>query len=248
MAPGGAFPDMNLAGVDGWNVADGREIQAPTPTPNKPMLDMPTVSGSPDWGGIDPSNAIPDLNLAGVDGMPAPDVVASPSMNPTVILPDFAVPDMAVPALASGDLTGPGITKRDEWAADPDVPDLSAYSHPYSLNIVGNDLMMVDPTSGDLLQVDQPNGLIVNHGPNSINLIDPLVPDLQSPDLAQQVHMRGRPGDLDPSALSVFNGEKDSDDIAGKSYPAMQMDARGNNSNRMRDMTQRMRGLQAEEK
>lgn len=246
MPPGGNVPDLNLAGTDGWNVASGSSIQPPTPTPEKVIPAIPELSGSPAMGGIDPGNTIPDLNLAGVDGVPTPDVVARPNTAAVGIAPDFHVPDFHVPGLAQGDLTGPGIEKRDEYAPDPSLPDLRAFSHPHSLDIhTGPNVLMVDPSVNDLLHYDQPNGLSVNRDPL---MPDPMVPDLQHPDLTQQVHMLNRPGDLDPSALAVMDGSKTAQLIAGKDYPEVQMDQRGYNNTRARHMSLLMDGLRDEEK
>ncbi len=246
MPPGGTVPDLNLAGTDGWNVASGSSIQPPTPTPEKVIPAIPELSGSPEQGGIDPGNTIPDLNLAGVDGVPTPDVVARPNVPAVGIAPDFGMPDFGVPGLAHGDLTGPGISQHPEYAPDPAVPELSAYSHPHSLDIhTGTDVLVVDPSVNDLLNYDQPNGLMVNRNPL---MPDPMVPDLQHPDLTQQVHMFTRPGDLEPSALDVMDSSKTAQLIADKDYPSSQMDQRGYNNTRARHMSLLMDGLRDEEK
>ena len=240
MTQDGREPYLGLAQLANVDVASGSSIQY-MPTPEKVIPPMPTLSGSPNWGGVDPSNTIPDLNLAGVDGVPTPDIVARPSQDATPILPDYGTPDMGTPALAAGDLTGPGITKRDEFAPDPALPDLSEYTHPYGLDIMQPSVgMSPDP----LVSFDSPTGLTVMG--HDLSIVDPAVPDLQNPDLEQQTHMLTRPGDMDASALTVMDpGTQDA--IAGKSYPEVYMDATGNNSNRTRDMTLRMDGLRDEE-
>lgn len=239
----GRTPDLNLAGRDGIDVASGDRTQA-MPDPPKPPIVWPTLSGNPEQGGIDPGNVIPDLNLAGEDGVPTPDVVASPSMPVVGIAPDYGVPDFAVPGLAAGDLTSPGIDQRDEYAADPSLPDLRNFSRPYSLDInAGPNVLTVDPSVNDLLNYDQPNGLVINRDPL---MADPMVPDLQHPDLSQQVHMSTRPGDLDKSALNVMDPGTQAI-VADKDYPSSQMDVRTNNSNRERHMTLLMDGLCDEE-
>ena len=245
MPPGGRVPDLNLAGVNGWNVASGSSIVQPMPTPAKPLPMEYTLHGSPEMGGIDPDNIIPTLNLAGVEGVPPPDVVARGMDETAVHGPDFGVPDMAVPSLKSFDLTGPGITSLPEWSADPVNPDLSEYRRPYGLDIQGNDVLAVDPQTADLLQYDTANGLSINHSPL---MADPLVPDLQNPDLTQAVQMSERPSDLDCSALDVMDGTPGHALVADKDYPAVMMDQAGMNNTRSRRMTLLMDGLHDEER
>lgn len=244
LPPGGRVPDLNLAGVDGWNVASGNEILPPMPTPPPSMPMEYPLSGSPDWGGMDPQNIIPDLNLAGVEGIPPPDMVAKPAQDTPVHGPDYGMPDMNVPALKAYDLTGPGITYMPEWTPDPANPDLSDYRHPYGLDIQDNSVLAVDPQTDDLLHYDTPTGLSINTSPL---LPDPLVPDLQNPTLDQQVHMSTRPGDLDASALAMMDPATAAQ-VADKDYPAVYMDMRGMNNTRSRHMTMMMDGLHDEER
>ncbi|MBV9688138.1 MAG: hypothetical protein JO202_00335 [Ktedonobacteraceae bacterium] len=245
MPPGGRVPDLNLAGESGWNVASGSSIVQPMPEVAKPLPMEYSLHGSPEMGGVDPDNIIPSLNLAGVEGVPPPEVVARGMGDLAVHGPDFGVPDMRVPALKGFDLTGPGLTYMPEWSADPVNPDLSEYHRPYGLDIQGNDVLTVDPQTADLLSYDTPSGLAVNHSPL---LPDPLVPDLQNPDLTQQVHMTSRPGDLDRSALDVMDGTPGHALVADKDYPAVMMDQSGMNNTRSRRMTLLMDGLHAEER
>ena len=105
--------------------------------------------------------------------------------------------------------------------------------------------MTVDPQTADLLQYDTPSGLAINHSPL---MADPLVPDLQNPDLTQQVHMTERPGDLDCSALGVMDGTATGRVVARKDYPTVMMDQVGMNNTRSRRMTLLMDGLHDEER
>jgi hypothetical protein len=196
-------------------------------------------------GGIDPDNIIPSLNLAGVEGVPPPEVMARGMGETAVHGPDFGMPDMTVPKLLGFDLTGPGITSLPEWSADPANPDLSEYSHPYGLDIQDNSVLAVDPQTADLMAYDTPSALSITHSPL---LPDPLVPDLQHPDLTQAVHMTSRPGDLDSSALAVMDGTAGHALVADKDYPAVMMDQAGMNNTRSRRMTLLMDGLADEER
>src|SRR5436305_5410066 len=101
-------PDLNLVGIDGWSVASGRSIQA-MPEPIKPPVTMPSLSGSPDLGGIDPAQPIPRLNLAGSEGFPAPIQLAQPADSGSIHTPDFGLPDMDGVDLRPYDLVAPGI-------------------------------------------------------------------------------------------------------------------------------------------
>lgn len=213
------------------------------------MSDMPMsypLSGSPDRGGIDPQNVIPSLNLAGVEGVPPADQVARPGQDTPIHAPDFSMPGMTVPALKAYDLTGPGITYMPAFSAEPMNPDLTDYRHPYGLDIEDNSVLAVDPTTGGRDKsgpYDTPTGLTINKSPLDP---DPMVPDLQNPDLTQEVHMSTRPGDLDASALSTMDPATAAT-VANKDYPAVYMDMRGMNTTRSRHMTLLMDGLHDEE-
>lgn len=191
--------------------------------------------------GIDPNIPFYDLNLAGIQGVPAP--VARPSRPETETnAPTFSLPDTSVPPLAAYDLTGPGINLHPAFTADPLLPDLARYDHPYGLIIHTN--IPEDPTTATLLIDDHPDGLDITH---DILAIDPLVPDLQHPDLAQQTHMQERPGDLDASALQVMYLGATYQQLEDKAYPEVFMDQTGVNTLRSRHMDLLMRGLDAEE-
>ena len=79
-------------------------------------------------------------------------------------------------------------------------------------------------------------------------MADPLVPDLQNPDLTQAVQMSERPSDLDCSALDVMDGTPGHALVADKDYPAVMMDQAGMNNTRSRRMTLLMDGLHDEER
>ena len=244
LPPGGQMPDLNLAGADGFNVASGYSIQS-MPDPGKPMPYTPTLSGSPEMGGIDPRAPIPTLNLAGVEGVPPPAQLAKHTPNITHA-PDFGIPDFSQPDLKSYDLTGPGIDYAygSEYAPDPLLPDLTDYSHPIGLDIQRNDLLAVDPPLPDLLRYDIPDGITVYHHPLDA---DPLLPDLQNPQLTQDVHMSQRPGDLDASALQQMHMQPTYQQLDSVLYNQVFMDQSGMNNSRRRHFDLMMRGLDAEE-
>src|SRR5690242_4050534 len=98
LPPGGRMPNLNLAGSDGFNVANCQSIQS-QPDPAKPTPYEPVLSGSPDLGGIDPAMPVPVLNLAGVEGVPTPEQLARPAIDNAIHLPDFGQPNFTQPAL-----------------------------------------------------------------------------------------------------------------------------------------------------
>jgi hypothetical protein len=194
--------------------------------------------------GINPDIPFHDLNLAGAQGVPSPDSLARAS-HPAAETnaPTFALPDTSVPPLAAYDLVGPGINLHAAFAADPQVPDLSDYDHPYGLDILPDMPTLEDPAS----TVWPGEGLNGQDIPHDLLAADPLVPDLQHPDLTQQRHMQERPGDLAASALGVMHLGATYQQLADKAYPEVFMDQAGMNTPRARHMDLLMRGLDEEE-
>lgn len=260
MPPGARVPELNLAGVDGWDSAAAMGVEQVMPTPELHTVEMPALSGNVadiEQLGVDADDPREDMNLAGVDGFPPPDELASGSgrfdqSRSPYILPDeagYTGPDFSQTTLQSGDVsTGTQLNQVPEWQPDPSLPDLVDYDKPYGLNIMKPDIKAVDPVTGDLLEYDTPTGLMINHNPD---MADPLVPDLQHPDLmpaADTPRMMERPGELASDALDVMDNSLTAKLTDDKSYPGVFMDARGYNSHRARHMTQLMDGLRAEEK
>lgn len=247
--PGERQPDLNLANPTN-SVASSSSINV-LPDPVKPPMMEPVLHGDPDdinRMGIDGTDSTLhyELNLAGVQGVPAPDELAHPQSTPLSNVPTFTQPDFTVPSFKSYDLTAPGIDYFHELSVDPALPDLTEYEHPRGLDVQGIALHMPDPQLADLLQYDTPLGLSITNHPL---FPDPLLPDLQHPDLEQQLHMPAdeRPGDLDPSALYVMDPAT-SAQVADKDYPEVFMDQSGMNDTRSRHMTLLMGGLRDEER
>jgi hypothetical protein len=205
-----------------------------------PVPYTPVLHGSPDMGGIDPQTPIPTLNLAGVEGVPSPSQLVRPAPN-QVNMPDFGEPDFSQPELEPYDVTGPGINFADgsEFAPDPMLPDMTEYRHPYGLDI-HDDLFTPDLPTSVQFDYDQPSGLTVLHDPQDS---DPLLPDLQQPQLTQEVHMIDRPGDLDPSALEQMHQSPAYQEFGTVPYNQVFMDQSGVNSTRRRHYDLLMRGL-----
>jgi hypothetical protein len=247
LPPGGHMPSLNLAGVDGLNVASGSSIQS-MPDPGKPDPYTPVLHGSPDMGGIDPQTPIPVLNLAGVEGVLSPSQLVRRSPN-QINTPDFGEPDFSQPELESSDLIEPGINYAygSEFAPDPALPDMTEYRHPYGLDIHNQmqaDLFTPDPLVGGGLEYDQPNGITISRDPRES---DPLLPDMQQSQFTQDVHMVERPGDLDPSALEQMHLSPAYQQLGTVPYNQVFMDQSGMNSTRRRHYDLLMRGLDGEE-
>jgi hypothetical protein len=249
LPPGGRMPDLDLAGSDGFNVASGQSVQS-QPDPVRPEPYVPVLSGSPELGGIDPAIPVPVLNLAGVEGVPPPTQLASPATDSThtfVHLPDSDRPDFTQPELKSADIATPAISfdQQAEFAADPMLPDLTAYHRPYGLDIHnlasdGNALFQPDPLLADLLDYEAPSGATVYRDPLAP---DPLMPDLQQPQMTPDVEMQERPGDLDPHALQQLHIQPLYRQLDGIPYNQVFMDQSGVNSTQRRHNDLLMGGL-----
>jgi hypothetical protein len=197
--------------------------------------------------GLDPARPFYDLNLAGAQGVPSPQtLVQANSTPPALLLPDFGTQDYEVPAVQPYDLTGPGITYVPEFAADPALPALGEYAHPYDLDIstqgmsVNPQLEHDIPTPTDIAASLYPGlGFSTLEVHSAVTDTDPSVPDLQHPDLTLQVQMAPdeRPGNLSTAALDVLHSTGSYQQAAEATYPASWMDQRGVNSTRTRHMS-----------
>ncbi len=201
--------------------------------------------------GLDSSQPLYDLNLAGEQGVLSPETLSQPERSPEILLPDFGMQNYAIPALQPFDLTSPGITYIPETSADPALPDLDAYAHPYDVNVFGQS-MDVDaqlahdvPTQAEITRSLYPGlGFSTLDVQQEVMDVDPLVPDLQDPDLTQQVRrpVDERPGDLDPSAL--LQNTPYYQQSFTKDYPEAWMDQRGSNTTRSRHFSLLHDGLE----
>jgi len=196
--------------------------------------------------GIDP--AAPrynDLNLAGSLGVPTPQEVATPQSSNRIITDDYLSPANQTIRLKPSDLAEPAIEYRHALQPDPAIPDLSAYRQPHGLDIQNNSMLTVDPLLGDVLHYNLPDDVAIHDNPLHA---DVLVPGLQPPEFQQQVHMLGRPGELDADALTTMHQSATYDTIRQTDYPDVFMDQHGTNNKRRRHFTQLMRALDAVER
>ncbi|HEY4384745.1 MAG TPA: hypothetical protein VGN34_09760 [Ktedonobacteraceae bacterium] len=210
--------------------------------------DLSLLGGSPD---LPPG----DLNLAGSHGVPDPGDLF-PDRSNSVHQAAYGRPDLHMPELSSEDLARAPLTVVAEFAPDPLLPDLLAGPLPFALDLHR------DPLHGDaLLTAGMPaEGEFPLQGwpglgfeqlqvTRDILAPDPLLPDLQQPEIGQQVTMPAeeRPGNLAPDALDIMHQSLRYQQIASKDYPEVFMDQRGTNDRRSREFTLLMKGLDAEE-
>ncbi len=239
---GERMPELNLAGTDGFNVASGQSIQ-PMPDPVAPMPMPLTLQGSPELGGIDPQTPIPALNLAGVDGVPSPAQLAQTDAT-QIHEPDFGLPDFMQPGLQPYDLTGPGITQFQNplFASDPLLPDLDDYRQPYGLTIHKRATSeLPDPPLDDLQRYHVPQGMTIQR---DMQAPSPLIPDLQHPQLTQDIHMEQRPADLDSNALQQLHASPIYQQLNDAPYKEVFMDQAGMNTSHRRHYDLLLDGLE----
>jgi hypothetical protein len=239
--PGGQMPQLDLAQPPGIDVASGSSFQ-PMPDYPKPDIVWPALSGSPECGGVDPSNSSPAApDLAGCGG-------GFDTPTPDVIQPDWGQPDWASlnQGLKGGsdDISNASINYAPlgEFGPDPAHPDLTDYNNPMGLDFYPesySNLWQPDPSlDGDAMNPDIPSGIHVIGDPETP---DPQLPDLQDPQFSLDLQMDGRPGDMDPSALDAMKGPDD-DMTKGVSYDLSYMVQPGS-SRRSRHMDLLMDGL-----
>ncbi len=249
--PGGQTPDLALAV---WPNQQGASIQ-PMPDPGKPDPVDYVLSGDPALGGVEPSNPAPPApNLAGVDGWPpapsslVPNARLFPGQTTDTIQPDYGKPDTGELGLQPFSPPTPGVhlDVPAEFEADPLMPDLTSYNRPYGLtihNITDDtaDLWRPDPALADLTQPEISNGIapVIRHPDQP----EPLLPDLQNPQLQPDTQMLDRPGDLDARALSTMNLDPTVQSANSVPYNQSFMDASGLNDTRRRHLDLLQDGL-----
>ena len=194
--------------------------------------------------GLDPAHPFYDLNLAGTQGVPSPQTLAHPSSPPSIILPDFGTQSYEIPPVQPYDLTSAGITYMPAGATDPTLPDLNAYNHPYNLDLATQGMEPDPQLAHDVPTATEiASSLYPGLGFSTLDIhsagTDPLVSDLQHPNLTQQTQMPldERPGDLDPSALDVMHATLSYQQASDTTYPESWMDQNGANTTRTRHIS-----------
>jgi len=252
-------PDLNLAGLapgaqqtdlsQRGNFADSMPPQNTAVPTLKDDGDGDSIFDDLHTMGIDEKLPYFDLNLAGEKGFPTPSDVANPSRSDEINTPTFTAPNFSVPDVKPFDLTGPGLDHVPPFQPDPHIGDLLQFDQPEGLvtmaaTDLGQNILQPDPMAPDLGDYDRPAGLDMP----GIMTVDPALPDLQSPQLTQDVQMMDRPGDLAPGALDVMALSHTFQQVEQSNYPDVFYDANGANTTRRRHFELMMRGLGAEER
>lgn len=176
-----------------------------------------------------PGATEPDLNLAGVDGVPDPEWVSQldardvPPAQLDLHPPDSTLPSAAMPDLQPFDLTGTGI---DVLPAFEPV-GAAQFFIPQGLGAID---AWVDTQMQQMPQLPAGPGLVLVGTDTSLLST---WPD-EAPVLAPERQMPARPGELSDTALLSL---EDYDQLVAQVYPAAWMDQRGNNARRARDLS-----------
>src|SRR5581483_3074161 len=218
------YPDLSLATTPSLDVASGSSLThmpgppLPSIPREQPMLQCSDPGMEINQMGIAPNVPYFDLGLAQSPALPT-EVSQYPSANN----PTFTAPSLSVPTNKPYDLQAPGIDHIPEMQPDPYTGDLLQFDHPQGLSLFAINhpdplAIPADPMLPDLADYDEPDNLLMP----SVMAVDPSMPDLQSPILAQDVHMPDRPGDLmDSNGNSPDlgpDGDNDDDDGPMPSY------------------------------
>ncbi len=164
--------------------------------------------------GLTPTQPFYNLNLAGSLGVPSPQQLSQPTPPATFT----NTPDYGLPDFSTPPL-------QDAELATPGLTYIAAN--------------LPDPLIPTLSPNELPYALSIIHQPSWPTTS---VPD--RPELTPATTMQDRPGDLDPSALSVLDASPLVQLIADKRYPAVQMDQQGDNTTMARHLTLLIQGLQ----
>ncbi|HVT97045.1 MAG TPA: hypothetical protein VHE33_06025 [Acidobacteriaceae bacterium] len=240
---GQSIPDLGLAQ---YGVATPQTHLSTTSDSTPPMMCVPELMGdarSIHQMGIDPEVPYYHLELANDHKIMTPAQLAAPQGIGDVNAPTFDAPEMGVPGLRAGDLTGPGIDHVGEFEPDPHTGDLLQFAQPGGLEIhAASTRLTSDPMLPDLGEYDRPAGLeMLNE-----MMPDPTLPDLQQPQLEQNVHMIGRPGDLASDAMKAGADEVEKEDVPSGDYKEMWMQQHGRATHRTRHMKMLTTGLHEE--
>ena len=242
-------PDLGLAqygvATDKTAIYPNSDSTGPVKT-ELPPLDDGDPYGSLNQMGIDPKIPYFDLELANETPLTSPAQLAAPQGIGKVTAPTFYAPDTSVPNLMMGDLTGPGIDNPDPLGIDPYAGDLLDFDKPGGLSIMAatRDPVTIEPTNPDLSAYDRPDGL----GMPGPVMVDPDLPDLQSPQLTQDIHMTDRPGDLAADALGAMHSDPSYGLLPTKNPSQLYMEMGGDNQRRERHLGTMYLGLDREER
>jgi hypothetical protein len=247
---GQSQPDLNLAGLNPPAVehmppiiqsmaTPPQNLGVPALSTNDPIQDLMML-------GIDPTLPFEPLNLAGSnEPVPSPARLAMPADHSSVNAPTFSEPHFEVPPLQKDfDLHSPGIDlEQDVRNPNVDLPQLNDPIHPRGLFMLDH-LAMRDPTL-PMQPPDQPSGLTSME--RDMWAPDPMQPDLQHPDLSQEVEVSDHPGDLAEDAMRTMHDAPTYEQLPTHAYDELYMVQQGNNATRERHQGLLMLGLDREE-
>lgn len=200
--------------------------------------------------GIDPEVSYFDLNLAGSDlPVARPEQLAAmQAVRPTseVHAPTFSGQNYAVPPLKPFDLSGVGLDAIAPFEPDPQCGDLLRFSQPLGIEIhaATSNPLQADPTLPELKDDRQPEDLSAA----GVELLDPLHPVLQRPEVSLAVSMQERPAELSPAAMDILHEAPTYEQLPARQYDDLWMAQAGNNTARERHLGMLMLGLDSEEK
>ncbi len=251
------YPDLSLAMTPSYSpdtLSGGQTISSGSSLTHMPPIPMPSggneqpVLHSSDPGmvltmmGISPDVPYYDLALADT-----PDLAYE--QYPQAKDPTFTAPSMTVPTNRPYDLQAPGIDHVAELSPDPYTGDLLSFDHPLGLSLFAvnqsNPLAgPPDPMLPDTDDYDRPDNLMM---PSPMT-VDLSLPDLQSPDLEQDVQMSDRPGNMGMSNGTGpdLGPDGDNDDDDGPMPPYDEEYQTPGMSHRQRKQDMRYRGLKGE--
>lgn len=197
--------------------------------------------------GIDPSVSYFDLNLAGSDlPVARPEQLADmQTVRPTgeVHAQTFSGQNYAVPPLKPFDLSEIGLDAIAPFEPDPQCGDLLGFSEPLGIEIHA---ATSDPLQADLPQLKD-DALPEDLSSAGVELLDPLHPLLQHPEVALAVSMQERPAELSPAAMDILHEAPTYEQLPAGRYDDLWMAQAGNNAARERHLGMLMLGLDSEE-
>jgi hypothetical protein len=209
------YPDLSLA-MTPPNVVSG-EQQTSMPLPDNLARFEPAELQCDNPGmeinqmGISPGVPYFDLMLGNSP------MLGDPDPYPKANNPTFTASMMAMPSVKDYDLQAPGIDQIPEYSPDPYTGDLLDFDRPkglleLSVNQSNPLAGLIDPNLPNLADYDYPANLLMP----STMAVDPVLPDLQQPQLEQDVHMADRPSEMgmpDGSGPDLGpDGDNDDDD------------------------------------
>ncbi|HEY0756892.1 MAG TPA: hypothetical protein VGD98_23265 [Ktedonobacteraceae bacterium] len=248
---GQPVPDLGLARYGVAGVATAQTMlhtnsdSTPPVSNDWPQLESADPAGSIHKMGIVAGVPEYDLCLANEFEVRTPAQLAAAQGIGGVNTPSFSAPTGSVPTLRAGALSRAELDMPEPLAADPALADLTQFAQPGGLSIVAasSDLTPLEWVQAESWEHDRPAGLSIAGGLQ----VDPLLPDLQDPQLEQDVYISDRPGDLASGALAEMAEDASYKRLPDHAYQALWMQQAGDNQRRERHLGMLYLGLEREE-